>query len=54
MAYSYIRDKTQRDLKLMIVHVNRHETKILFVPNIKFISITIHSYISSPTDLNKG
>ena len=23
MAYSYIRDKTQRDLKLMIVHVNR-------------------------------
>ena len=37
MAYSYIRDKTQRDLKLMIVHVNRHETKILFVPNIQFI-----------------
>ena len=37
MAYSYIRDKTQHDLKLMIVHVNRHETKILFVPNIQFI-----------------
>ena len=26
MAYSYIRDKMQRDLKLMIVHVNGHET----------------------------
>ena len=37
MAYSYIRDKTQLDLKLMIVHVNRHETKILFVPNIQFM-----------------
>ena len=27
MAYSDIRDKTQRDLKLVIVDVNRHETR---------------------------
>ena len=33
VAYSYIRDNTQHN-KLMIVHVNRRETKILFVPNI--------------------
>ena len=25
MAYSYIRDNMQRDLKLMMLHVNRHE-----------------------------
>ena len=28
MAYSYIKDKMQRDLKLMILHVNRHETHL--------------------------
>ena len=48
MAYSYIRDKTQLDLKLMIVHVNRHETKILFVPSIQFMFSCLHVDLDIP------
>ena len=48
IAYSYIRDNTQHNLKLMIVHVNRHETKILFVPNIQFMFSCLHVDLDIP------
>lgn len=36
MAYSYTRDKMQRDLRLMMARESAWNTKILFVPNIQF------------------
>ena len=44
MAYSYIRDKTQRDLKLMIVHVNRHETKSYLC---QIFNLCFHAFLST-------